>query len=228
MPETKDLLNDKDYLLEIFKKSFEDIVSDILKKKIEKDNSDNTDLINWLYLKLSVIIKNQFKGRIEIAKKERIEWIITTRTYDLVFKDKIKNKNLLIMSFNFLHNNINNNFYSTYKDIIFNNFNVSEKNTPYYSIVISPLKNLQNNWKTEQFTIKNLWKVYRWNVNNKTNSLTKIILLERKDDDLYHPISDSSVLTKKNKISAILNKDVLILDIKDLMSNIINIVGSQV
>jgi len=62
---------DKDYLLKIIKASFNEIIYNTFHDTQNIKINDN--LLNWVFLKLNILLKNQFRGDLTIEKNKKIE-----------------------------------------------------------------------------------------------------------------------------------------------------------
>jgi len=213
---------DKDYLLKIIKASFNEIIYNTFHDTQNIKINDN--LLNWVFLKLNILLKNQFRGDLTIEKNKKIEWLLTTRTYDLSIRSKSLNRTILVITLHKIWNNTNKTFYTTYKDIIFNTVNLWAKNIPYYSLVMAPLNTVNDRWQTEVFSTKNLLRVYNWNKSGNVQGLTKVVLFEWNiASNKFDILQDTWVIVDNRNISDALNNWVIMPDIKQLFSDIYNI-----
>jgi len=214
--------DNKEYLLNIMKSSFNEIVFEVFNSQNNIKWDD--DFKNWILLKLNILLKNQFLNDLYIEKDDKIEWLLTTRTYDFSIKSKKLNRIVLVINLQKIFTNTNKTYYSTYKDIIFNTVNLWTKNIPYYSLVITSLNTMNEKWQNEIFSAKNLLRTFNWNKAWNINWLTKLILI---DGDLKSPnfniVNDTNTFIKNKQICHALNTWVILPDIKLFFSDIYNI-----
>lgn len=207
-------------------------MEDILMKSFNEPTNlwnwkNNNDILTrWVFLKLNILLRNQFNNDLYITQNEKVDWLLASRNYDITIKSKKLKKIILVISINKIYNNINKNFYTIYKDGIFNAANLWTKNIPYYNLFVSPfeIKNddLQQN---EIFSIKNLLRVYNWNKASNITSITKLVLFNWNINKKEKPIviKDLNNVLNNWQIANALNTGILIPDMKFFFSDIYSI-----
>lgn len=207
----------KTKIIELMKKSFYSLISSY-------ERGNNEELLEWLAIKINVLLTNQFNWDLYIEKSIKLEWKLTTRTYDLVIKSKKYQKVLLVISINKIKNNINKTFFASYKDIILNTMNLWMENIPYYTLTISPLKTLNNNWQLEAFNKKNLLRLYNWNTSTLIPWINKLMLYNGNISSTDSKVVNDLDTILSSKLSWIIWNQVLMTDIKDLFLDVYNII----
>lgn len=213
----KNILN-KNEAINLMKKPIDELI-------INYEKGKNEDLLNWIVIKLNILLKNQFHWDLYIEKNKRIEWKLTTRTYDIVIQSHSYGKALLVISLNKLFNNLNKNFFLSYKDIILWAMNLWIDWIPYYNLTISPIKNLNSTWQFEVFSKKNLYRIFNWNNANIIPWINKLLLYNwHSKTNNFTILQDLDVIFWENsKTSYKIGNSILIPDMKDFFLDVYNI-----